>query len=165
MEAVIDRRPARRLVGVSVAAAFVSAGTAAAYGALAVVPGTVAMIAVLVGLTRDSRRAFEAGVALLLATALLAGLEGVAPVPLLVGVGAALVAWDTGAKAFSIGRQLGRGTDTTGLERFHAGVAIGVGVVSAGTGYAVYRLVGGAFPLAAVVLIALAAGLLVRAVE
>ena len=88
---------------------------------VAVLRGLVALLTGLASAEVLSRRVtgFAAGAGLLFGTTLLAAERGLAPVLVLVGSAAALLVWDAGAHASSIGHQLGRDAETTDSEFVH----------------------------------------------
>ncbi|GCF12953.1 hypothetical protein Harman_08880 [Haloarcula mannanilytica] len=93
-------------------------------GVLISVVALRALIRLLTGIARAdllSRRVtgFAAGSALLFGTTLVAAERGLAPLFVLVGCGAALLVWDGGVHASSIGYQLGRDAETTDSEFVH----------------------------------------------
>lgn len=150
-----------------------SAGIALFAGALALVflspggfpAGAFGLLALAVGIAGNAYPAITlAGGAYLLALAL-AGLGGASPVSLLSAGVAAAVAWDAGANAVEIGRQVGRGVDTRRVELRHSGATALAGLVAAGAGLAVYRVAAGGRPVAALALLLLAAVLLASALR
>ncbi|MDS0222170.1 hypothetical protein NDI54_12500 [Haloarcula sp. S1AR25-5A] len=83
-----------------------------------------ALSRILTGIARAellSRRVtgFATGSALLFLTTLVAAERGLAPLFVLVGSAAALLVWDAGVHASSIGHQLGRDAETTDSEFVH----------------------------------------------
>lgn len=123
----------------------------------AAVVGSVGVVAMTAGVRNASRKLLTVGAVVLFGAALVAGAAEV-PVPfVLVGAGAAVVAWDAGTNAVSVGTQLGAAADTRRIEVLHvlstAGVATAVGAV----GYGAFRLASGGQPTAAVALLSLAA--------
>lgn len=88
---------------------------------VAVLRGLITLLAELVGAEVLSRRVagFAAGSGLLFVMTLLGAERGLAPILVLVGSAAALLVWDAGAHASSIGQQLGRDAETTDSEFVH----------------------------------------------
>lgn len=86
-----------------------------------VLRGLVTLLAELVGAELLSRQVagFAAGSGLLFVMTLLGAERGLAPILVLVGSAAALLVWDAGAHASSIGHQLGRDAETTDSEFVH----------------------------------------------
>jgi len=83
--------------------------------------GLITVLTELVGAEFLSRRVagFAAGSGLLFVMTLLGAERGLAPILVLVGSAAALLVWDAGAHASSIGHQLGRDAETTDSEFVH----------------------------------------------
>lgn len=160
----IDRSPAVFSGSVAVAAALVSLSPGM-YGWTALATGVAGFVVILGGLTRGSHAAVTVGAASLLAGSILAGV-GEAPVEvLLIAITATVVAWDAGGTAITLGDQLGRAADTVRIEVVHLGTTVLVGILTAGTGYALYRTVTGGAPVLAVLLLSLAAVLLASALR
>ncbi|GGK70765.1 DUF7519 family protein [Haloarcula sebkhae] len=88
---------------------------------IVVLRGLVTLFSELVGAELLSRRVagFAAGSGLLFLMTLLGAERGLAPILVLVGSAAALLVWDAGAHASSIGQQLGRDAETTDSEFVH----------------------------------------------
>jgi len=88
---------------------------------VAVLRGLITLLAELVGAEVLSRRVagFATGSGLLFVMTLLGAERGLAPILVLVGSAAALLVWDAGAHASSIGQQLGRDAETTDSEFVH----------------------------------------------
>ena len=88
---------------------------------VAALRGLVALLTGLVNAELLSRRVagFAAGSALLFVTTLVGAERGLAPALVLVGSAAALLVWDAGVHASSIGHQLGRDAETTDSEFVH----------------------------------------------
>lgn len=113
---------------------------------------------VAVGVGADRMHAIGACAAVV--GVLLAGLGGTPPVLVLLGVTAAVLAWDVGEHALGLGRQIGRRAESRRAMVSHvltsSGFAIALVVVST----AVFRLARGGQSVAAAVLLAGAAALL-----
>ncbi|WP_336357744.1 DUF7519 family protein [Haloarcula sp. CGMCC 1.6347] len=86
-----------------------------------VLRGLVTVLSELVGAELLSRHVagFAAGSGLLFVMTLLGAERGLAPILVLIGSAAALLVWDAGAHASSIGHQLGRDAETTDSEFVH----------------------------------------------
>ena len=159
----IDRSPAVVSSGLAVVAAGVSVvGTAfgAPTGALG---GAAGLVVLGLGLLVASRRAVTVGGGLLFAGVLFAGASGASAEPLLLGTVGAVVAWDVGDNAISVGQQLGRAARTRNAELVHAAASLAVGGVTAAVGYAVYLAAAAGQPLTALVFLLLGAVVLVSA--
>jgi hypothetical protein len=161
----VDRRPARASAAAAVGAGLVAAAAAGAYswGALGV--GACALVVLGVGLGRGRAAAVTAGAGGLVVAVLVAGVRGAPVVPVVGGVAASVVAWDTGRYALGVGRQLGREADTTRVEAVHAGASVAVGLGTAAVGYGVFRTAGGGRPVVALVFTLVAAVALVAALD
>jgi hypothetical protein len=97
-------------------------GTAAAF---------LVAVAVVPVVDRRSRQLLKVGSVLLFFSVLLGGLVALGPLStLLVGAVAALLVWDLGENAVSIGEQLGRNAPTTRLELTHLAASLFVGSVA-----------------------------------
>ncbi|MBV0900963.1 DUF7519 family protein [Haloarcula salina] len=115
-----------------------AAATAALLGVLVALTACRAVVHVLSAVAREGtlpRRTagFATGSALLFVTTLVAAELGLAPLLVLAGAAAALLVWDTGAHASSVGAQLGRDAETTDSEFVHVtgtAAVLGVGVVA-----------------------------------
>lgn len=153
----VDRRPARLGTALSLSAAFLAVGATAFASAQALAVAGAGVPVLAVGLVRGSRRAVTAGAALTFVGLLFGGMVGLPAPPLLVGVTAAVVSWDVGENAISVGEQLGREAHTASAELAHAAVSAVVGAVAAGFGFAVYSLSGGGLPLATLAFMLVAA--------
>lgn len=161
----IDRSPALLSTLLSATAAAVSAGTSALASSLGLAAGAAGFLVVVLGLIRGSRRAVTLGAAALLVAALAGGLSTAIPLLLLLGVIAAVLAWDFGEQAINVGEQLGRETDTIRLEVTHAAASTVVGVGAGGLGYAIYLGASGGQPVTALVFLLLAAVVLTSALR
>jgi len=161
----IDRRPAPLSAVLAIAASAIAAIAAStgspAGGALAGIGVAVVAPGVVVG----SRRLVHAD-ALALVTGIVLGGTGDAPeLWTLTATVAAVVAWDAGQNAISLGEQLGREADTARAEVAHATGTVAVGSLTAGVAYALYLGAGGNQPLSAVVLLLVAVVVLVGALR
>lgn len=131
----------------------------------ALVLGAAGVLVLWVGLLRGTRSAVTTGALGLFVASVVAGARAAPIVPVLTGVVLAVVAWDTGTNAISIGEQLGRSADTTRIEVIHGTATIAVGALTAAVGYAIYRFGAGGQPVAAVVFFLVGAVLLVAALD
>ena len=117
------------------------------------------------GLLRGTRSTVTTGAFGLFVAATVAGAQAAPVVPVLASVVLAAVAWDAGNNAISIGEQLGRSADTARIEVVHGAATLATGTLTAGFGYATYRLATGGQPVAAVVFLLLGAVLLVATLD
>lgn len=147
----IDRSPAQFSASLALLSGLFGVLGAGLSALTAAVPGLVGLLLVAVGAFRGSRRALSAGVVVLLVAVLVAGVSGGATAGLLVGTLGALLAWDLGENAVTMGEQLGRAADTRRAELAHAASSIAVGAVGAGVVYGLYLVASGGQPLTALV--------------
>ena len=161
----VDRSPARLGRGVSIAAALVALLASGLHSRLALAAGTLGLLLLVAGLVRGSDVAVTVGAFGLFAGAIVAGARGAPPLPVLVSVTSAVLAWDAGSSAISVGDQLGRDADTRRLEAVHLTASVLVGAVTAGVGYGLYRAGTGGRPVAALAFLVVAAVLLVAALD
>ncbi|MFC4406637.1 DUF7519 family protein [Haloarchaeobius iranensis] len=135
-----------RPTGAGAWASLVAGGVALVVASLAGV-GTLALGGVGFGLLAAGLwRGVAPGITLgslgLFGAVVLAGTV-LAPLTTLLGGLGAVVAWDTGHHARSLGRQLGRESPTRAVELRHLGYALAVGATAVGVGYGGYLLVVG----------------------
>ena len=161
----IDRSPARLSRWASLVAALVALVSSGFYSWPALVTGTLGLGLLGVGLARGRITGVTVGAFGLFAGAILAGAQGAPVIPVLIGVTFAVLAWDLGGSAISIGDQLGRDADTVRLEAVHMTGSIAVGVVTAGVGFGLYQTGDSGQPVAALVFLVIASVLLVAALD
>jgi hypothetical protein len=159
----IDRAPTRLSRWVSVSAAFVALGASGFYSWPALAVGTLGLLLLVVGLVRGANAAVTTGAFGLFVGGIVAGVGSAPVVPVLVSVTFAVLAWDVGGSAISIGKQLGREADTIRIEAVHMTASGVVGVVTAGVGYGLYHTGTGEEPVVTLVFLLIAAVLLVEA--
>lgn len=148
----VEHAPPRLSQVVSVAAALVAVALTAPFAILAAPFGIGGLVMVAVSLfSRYSRGWLTAGVGMILFGSLITGGYGTLPAELLlIAVGAALVAWDTGQNGIVLGEQLGRQALSQRIQLVHlAATSIVVGVASA-FAYVVFLLGAGGQPASAV---------------
>jgi len=157
----VDRRPTPLSALVAVAASAITAIAAGvgslAGGAVAGLGVAVVAPAVIVG----RRWAVDLGGLGLLGGVALGGAGDVSELWVLTAAVAAVVAWDAGGNAISLGEQLGRDADTASAELAHVGATVAVGTTTGGVAYVLYLLAGGQQPLSAVLLLLVAVLVLV----
>ena len=124
---------------------------------IAAAAGFLGAVVVVVAVQRAARRLLDAGVAALVAGGLAAGALGAGPEPLLVAVGATLVAYDAGETGISIGEQLGRRARSRRLVAARAATSVGLTAVPTAVAYGAFRLSTGAPSTAAVTLLVVGA--------
>lgn len=161
----IQRSPSSLCQWGSLGAGFIAVATSGFFAWTALGVGIVGFALLLVGLIRGSNANVTVGAFGLFLAGLLAGVWG-GPVGLvLVSVTAAVLAWDYGGTAISIGEQLGREADTGRLEIVHMASSGTVGMVTAGIGYGLYLGGSGGQPVVALVFLILAAVFLAQALK
>jgi hypothetical protein len=161
----VDRAPARLSRRASIGAGLVALASSGLYSWGGLAAGGLGLLLLLTGLVRGTTAAVTVGGFGLFVGAVLAGARGAPILPVLVGVTCAVLAWDAGGSAVSVGRQLGREADTARLEAVHLAASAVVGAVVAGVGFGLYRVGTDGGPVAAVALLVIAAVLLVAALD
>ncbi|MFC7116403.1 hypothetical protein ACFQH2_17635 [Natronoarchaeum sp. GCM10025703] len=161
----VDRDPARLSSLLSGSAAVVAFGVSAFYSWPALVVGAVGLVLVVVGLVRGLYNAVTLGAFGLFVGAILAGMQTAAVSPVLISVTAAVLAWDIGTNAISIGSQLGRDANTRRIEVVHVVASTGVGVVTSSVGYGLYVTGIGNQPITALFFLLIAAVLLLESLR
>lgn len=156
----VDHRPARRSAALALVAAAASVAALLAAFTAASIAGVAGLPLVAVGALGGRRRTLTLGAGLLVLGALGSAVLAAPPLPALVGVAGAVVAWDVGENGIGLGEQVGRAADSANAEYTHAAASALVGVVVVGLAYAVFLSFGGGRPLAALVLLLVAAVLL-----
>ena len=149
----IDRSPTRPSAAVAVAAAVASVGILAAFSepaGLVAVPG-VPLVAF--GLYRRERRWVGYGAVALVVGVALTGAVGAGPRVTVPAALCALLAWDAGGYAITLGEQLGRAADTARAELVHAGLTVAVGAAGVLLATGPYLAARGERPALAVVLL------------
>lgn len=138
---------------VAVLAAALGSSTGLAFGAV----GAVVLGA---GLAVGNRTAIDVGSVVLFFGVVAGGLGATAVGPTVVGTIATVLAWDVAHTAIDVGEQLGREAPTLRLEAVAIVSSLLVGLVAGTIGYAVYVVGAGEQPVAALVLLLLAAALI-----
>lgn len=161
----IERSPTRLARWASAAAGLLALVSSGFYSWPALVAGTLGLVFLLAGVVRGTNRSVSVGAFGLFAGAVLAGAQGAPVLPVLASVTASVLAWDFGGYAIGLGRQLGPAADTRRLETVHLAASTAVGAVVAAVGFGLYRVGTGDQPVAALVLLVVAAVLLVAALE
>ncbi len=161
----VDRSPLRLSGGLAVAAAVASVAVVALWSPTAGAVGIGGLALVAAGVTVGSVGAVVAGSFGLFGGVVLAGLADAGAVWLLSGTLGAILAWDFGEQAVTLGRQVGRHAATARGELVHAGVSLVVGVASVGVVAGIFASVGGGFHVGALVVLLVAAVVLVSAIR
>lgn len=162
---VVNRRPARISRWLSGFAGVLALVMSGFYSWPALLVGALGAVILYAGLLRGMTGAVTTGAFGLFIAAILAGVQRAPVLPVLTSVTLAVVAWDIGGNAISIGEQLGRDAETTRIEIVHSVASLTVGVVTAGIGYAIYWVGTGGQPVAAVVFLVLGAVLLIATLD
>lgn len=147
----ITRQPTRLSSAAALAAGVLGLGSVGPYSALAVGLAGLGVIVLGGGLLLDSRSLATVGPIGLFAGAVAAGVEDPPVAVILLGVLAAVLAYDFAATAIDLGAQLGREADTRRLELIHVGTSSFVGVAVAVVSVLVYAFGTGGQPISAVV--------------
>lgn len=101
-----------------------------------------------------SRPLVTVGAACIASTALISGVVDETPaLSVIVAVAATAIAWDAAEQAISLGEQVGRGTDSTGVELAHSGASAVVAAVAVATAAAVKAIGTTEVPLGGLVLL------------
>lgn len=163
----------REAVDVTHSPATVSAVIATAAAAAAVLAtGLTSVLALGLGLfglagvaaglfAFESRRAVDAGTAVVFLGVVVSGVYGTPAPLLLIGALGTVVAFDAGDNAFSVGAQLSDDTDTRRGELAHVAASVAFGVLAAAFAYGVYLALGGTEqPIAGLLFLLLGAVLL-----
>lgn len=157
----ITRKPTVRssvVAGAAALVAVVAAGIGATGGLAFAAFGLVVFA---VGLLIGHDRGVDAGAFALFFGVGVGGLQTTTVEPTVVGTVATVVAWDVAHGAIDLGDQLGREAETSRLEAVQVVSSLLVGLLSGTAGYAVYVVGGEGRPIAAVVLLVVAAVLIV----
>lgn len=147
-----DDRPSRLgaalslLVGTFTVAALFAGGPGA-------VVGLAGLFGVAYGVVRGSERAVTLGATGLFAGVVLAGAVGAPAEPLIVAAAGTAVTWDVGEQAVSLGRQVGRGGETTSAELVHAAGSAVVASTAVVLAYVAFLSLGSSSTLALVLLL------------
>ncbi|PSP77854.1 hypothetical protein BRC81_09245 [Halobacteriales archaeon QS_1_68_20] len=161
----IDRSRQRLSGALAVAAGLLTLVVVALWSSSAAAVALGGLALVLAGVTRGSVAAVVAGSLVLFGGVIVAGLADAGPVWLLVGTLGAVLAWDFGEQAVTLGQQVGRHAATARGELVHAGVSLAVGVASVGVVALVFSTVDGGFHVGALVVLLVAALVLVSAIR
>lgn len=160
-----DRSPtalsSRLALGAALAAVLAVGVVQPAGGAV----GAVGLVAVAVGIGSASVGWVVAGALLVFAGVLVAGVLGASAVPLVVATLGALLTWDLGEQAITLGEQVGHEAATRRGELVHAGISVVVGGATGAVVLGLYSTVTGGFPVTALIVLLLAAAALASALR
>lgn len=138
---------------------------AAPGGLLAVVGGSCGLLLIAAGVFSSRSGPVTAGVLVQVAGLILAGLNGLSPTAVLFGLATALIAWDTGQFAITVGEQVGVENVSMRTELIHAGATALVVGATAVVAHGIFSVVADGQPFAALAALAVAALLLVLAIR
>lgn len=155
----LTRRPATASSVMSATAAVVAVLATATTSIGGLGAGLVGAVVLIVALVRGYRSLLDVGCLVLFVGVVVGGLEGGTVEVALVGTVATVVAWDVGQAGIDVGDQLGREAETTRLELVHVVSSVLVGTGTVAVAYAVYAVAADRQPVAAVVLLLVAATL------
>lgn len=158
-ERAFDPTPPSLGLGATAAAGAVAVGATGLLAPAAPVALGGALLMPL-GVWRASRRIHTIGALAAFAGVALAGLAGAHPLQVLLGVAAALLAWDAGEHAIGLGSQVGRRADSRRAMLAHLGASTAVAVAVVAGSYLVFLLARRGQAGAAAVVLAGAAALL-----
>lgn len=163
--AAVTAAPPVLSVAVSLLAAAVAVASLAVAAALALPVAGVGVLGLAAGLLGGRRRWVTGGSVGLFVAALLAGVQGAPPEPLLVALLGTVVAWDVGEHGVGLGEQLGREARSRRAVAVHAAAATAVGAAATVLGYGGYLAVSGGQPTTAVVFLLVGVVALVAALR
>jgi len=112
---------------------------------------TVGLLLVSAGLVRASRPWLSGGAVVLLGGIVVAALVGTAPLRVLGGGAATMLAWDFGERAVNLGEHFGRAGVTRRSRAVHAGGSLAVATVGVVAGYGTLVASPDSLPLVALV--------------
>lgn len=161
----IDRRPAPLSAVFAIAASAIAAIAASVGSPAGAAIAGLGVVLAAAGALVGSRRAVDAAGLALLGGIVVAGVGSIPELWALVATVAAVLAWDLGHNAISLGEQLGRDADTAPAEIAHMAATLAVGASTAAVAYVLYLLAGGDQPISAVVFLLVAVALLVGALR
>lgn len=152
MTAGLNTRPSK--LGVALSGLFATGvPIATAVVPLSLLASVLGVLLLVVGTDRGWESVATLGVSVLVVGVLTAGLGGARPEALLLGTACLVLAWDASVQAIDLGRTLGRAADTTRALTVHTVISTIAAAVIVGLGYGVFRVVGGGYPLTALVLL------------
>lgn len=161
----ITRRPGRHSLVVSGVAGATAAAMALAGGGTSAAVAALGTVVLLAGVHRANHRAVDAGGLVTFFGVAVAALSDAAAAAVLFGTVAAVVAWDAGTNAVSLGRQLGAEADTVRAENLHAMVGAVVGLLTAVFGLVLFEIGPTRQPVTTLFVLLIAATLLVVALN
>lgn len=161
----LSQRPAGRSAIVPAVVGSFAVVASAAAGILAALVTVGGIVVLVAGVLSASHRIVDAGGFVALLGFLVGALGDASAVPVVLGVTAAVVAWDAAGNAVSLGRQLGRGADTVRVEALHVLTSAAVGLGGAVLGLLLFGVGPTRQPVTTLFVLVLAAAALVAALN
>jgi hypothetical protein len=161
----IDRSPTSVSSGLSLGAAFVVTAVVAPYETVVLALCGIGATLLALGLVTTRRSLVTVGSGSLVFATIVAGSGGGPVLVTLVGVTAAILAWDFASTALTIGSQLGRQASTVEIELVHATASALVGIAIVLGSYLVYTIATDGQPVAAVFGLVVAVVILIAALQ
>ncbi|QLH77301.1 hypothetical protein HZS55_08345 [Halosimplex rubrum] len=161
----VTRRPGRHSLVVSGIAGATATAMALTGGGAGAAVAALGAVVLLAGVRTANHRAVDAGGLVAFLGVAAAALSEAPPVAVLLGTVAAVVAWDAGTNAVSLGRQLGAEADTVRAENLHAMAGAVVGLVTAVLGLVLFEVGPTRQPVTTLFVLLIAATLLVVALN
>lgn len=159
-----DRERGERVDRPTVAGSVAAIAAAAIAVVLAGIPlplsvpvGTVGVILLLAGLLRSTRRLIDIGALLVFGAVLASAVFGAPITSTGIATVCVIIAWDVGNRAVGLGQQIGRDAETIRIELVHLSVSLLIGLGSMLAGLLVFAVGAAGQPVAAVILLVLAA--------
>lgn len=165
MSGELSRRPTPLGSALGVLAALIATMVALAYSSVGGMAGLLGLLVLLLGLLLPRPGLLGVGAIAQGTGVFLGGLAGAPASVVILGIVAAIMAWDLSHNSASHGRQLGRETPTGRAEGVHALGSLLAGLVSAAIAYGLFVVVAEGQPATAVALLALASVLFVLAMR
>ncbi|MFC6992373.1 hypothetical protein ACFQH3_11820 [Haladaptatus sp. GCM10025707] len=153
----IDRTPPDFGRVLTMGVALVAVLVAAYAGPATLLLALAGLVSMGIGVLRGRRLGVTVGAGVLFVALLLAGVSGFSTPLTLLGAGAAILAWDVGENAVSLGEQLGRETATKRAQLVHAGGSLVVALLVGTLAVGVFELATGTNSLTALVLLLIGA--------
>lgn len=162
----VSHSPATISSVVAVAAGLMAVLASGLFSILALGLGLFGLAGIAAGLfVVESKRAVDAGSAIVFLAVIVSGIYGNTAPFLLLGALGTILAFDMGNNAFSVGGQLSEQTRTQRGELAHVAASVAFGAIAAGLAYAVYLVGAGGQSVAVLAGLLLGALLLVWAIH
>lgn len=150
---MIDRSPARASTWIALTASSVCVLSIALWHWLGLLLTLFGFGCVVFGLVRRSRTLLGAGVGWFTIAAVFGVVIGVPTELVLVAMVCAVLAWDAGQRALTLGEQLGQEATTTRLEVLHTAASGFVGVVTLGLTVFLSSTLSFSYPIVSILLV------------